>query len=560
DRYFLNSLGEEDWKEEIRYVQNRITDSLIRKSISLLPDTIYALSGEKIIHTLIARRSILEQEALKYYRFISKYVDIPASDKHELFDIENKSNGSVGVTIFKIKKDGTKDKEIFKRSFDPAVTKEIRLYGFDGRDIFSVSGTVKSPIKIRMIGGEDKDSFYVNSELHNKSRLYVYDRSNEENILPERSEAKIRTSTDSSVNSFDKHQFKYDQFGPIAFVQYNLDQGFQFRGGFIYEKHGFRKEPYVARHELFGNYSTGRKAFLFTYSGDLKKVFGKTDLLINVLSRGPHNVSNFYGVGNETEFVKTGTKGIEFYRNRYDYLNADVRLKWPVQKRLNLSIGVAGQYYSSSQKNNISHFLNAYDAQRPGENVFSTRYYTGAIAGASIDTRNHPMLPTRGIFWNLEVKGMQEISGDKKSYGQIRSDLSFYTPILRDSNIVIVNRVGGGTTIGKPAYFQQMQLGGIQNLRGYHSIRFTGKTMFYHNIQANIKLFNFTSYLFPGAVGIIGFNDVGRVWVPGENSDKWHHGYGGGIYIVPADLVLIQVVLGRSNEGIQPYITVGLNF
>jgi hypothetical protein len=100
----------------------------------------------------------------------------------------------------------------------------------------------------------------------------------------------------------------------------------------------------------------------------------------------------------------------------------------------------------------------------------------------------------------------------------------------------------------------------VNNLRGFHSIRFTGKTMLYHNVELRVKLFDFNSYLFPGSIGIIGFNDVGRVWVPGESSNKWHDGYGGGLYIIPAELVLIQAVIGHSIEGTQPYITFGFRF
>jgi hypothetical protein len=64
----------------------------------------------------------------------------------------------------------------------------------------------------------------------------------------------------------------------------------------------------------------------------------------------------------------------------------------------------------------------------------------------------------------------------------------------------------------------------------------------------------------PGSFGLIGFNDVGRVWVPGESSDKWHDGYGGGLYIIPAQLVLIEAVMGFSKEGSLPYISIGFRF
>jgi outer membrane translocation and assembly module TamA len=39
-----------------------------------------------------------------------------------------------------------------------------------------------------------------------------------------------------------------------------------------------------------------------------------------------------------------------------------------------------------------------------------------------------------------------------------------------------------------------------------------------------MKLFNFTSYLTPGTIGLVMFNDAGRVWAKGEASTRWHNG------------------------------------
>lgn len=559
DRYFLTQLSEDDWKEQIGYVEKTITDSLIRTAVRLMPDTIYALSGDWIIRTLINRRAILRKEALKYYRFLSRYVDIPGTNKHEAFDIQYKGDGKVEVTIYKIKKDGTKQMAIFRREFSPQVTKEIRLYGLGGNDIFSVSGQERSPIKIRMIGGDDKDSFYINKEVNNKRKLVIYDRSDEKNILPSHG-ALIRTSTDSAVNAYERKTFKYDYFGPVFFVQYNLDQGVQLSAGLIKEKQGFRKKPYASRQEFSGQYSTQRRSWLFSYSADIKKIFGNTGLNINLLSHGPRNVSNFFGIGNETRFIKTDGKEIDYYRNRFDYFNADVRLNWYISEHFRMNTGVAAQYYTSSATNNFNHFLKDYDVANPGKNVFTNRFYAGLVAGAELNTRNNLMLPSKGLYWLAEIRGMKQTNEEKYSYGLFYTNFDFYIPVLKDTNIVLATRIGGGTTMGKPAFFQQMQLGGIRNLRGYHSIRFTGKSMFFHNVELRAKLFDFTSYLFPGSIGLIAFNDVGRVWVPGEASSKWHDGYGGGIYIVPSDLVLIQALLGHSKEGTLPYISFGFSF
>ena len=125
---------------------------------------------------------------------------------------------------------------------------------------------------------------------------------------------------------------------------------------------------------------------------------------------------------------------------------------------------------------------------------------------------------------------------------------------------MLANRIAGGTTVGDAAYYQQLKLGGPVSLRGYNINRFTGKSMFYHNMELRLKLFDFTSYIVPGTVGLIGFNDVGRVWTPGEKSSKWHDGYGGGLYIIPAELVFVQALIAHSEEGTQPYFSIGVRF
>jgi hypothetical protein len=216
DRYFLNGLSEDDWKQQIATVQSTLTDDLIRKSVKLMPDTIFKLSGEEIIKKMIARRNKLDKQAIEYYRFISKQVEIPASDKTDKFSIKNEDNGDLSLTVNKIKKDGSVDKVTYQRTFKPGVTEEVRLYGFDGNDQFSVTGTKPSHIKVRMVGGDGVDSFYVDKNLHNKGNLYVYDRSDQQNKLPSSADAKIRTSTDTAVNLYDKKSFKFDRLTPSS--------------------------------------------------------------------------------------------------------------------------------------------------------------------------------------------------------------------------------------------------------------------------------------------------------------------------------------------------------
>lgn len=559
DRYFLNSLSEHDWETQIAYVQSKLTDELITRAVKLMPDTIYKLCGPQIVHNLIARRNVLKRQALKYYRFLSQKAEIPASDKRERFDITNQPDGNVSLTINRVKKSGEVGHVVYQRTFDPSVTNEIRIYGMGGDDIFEMHGAASSPITVRMIGGDDKDSFVVDSSIQSRGNRYIYDRSDEKNTYPAKTQARLRTSTDTIVNNYNKTSFKYDYLQPLILASYNKDYGFQFIGDFIYQKQGFRKDPYASRQSLMVNYGFGTNSLLLNYTGDFKQVIGKTDLVVSVLSKGPNYTSNFFGIGNNTRFINAGNKVIEYYQNIYNYMDADISLKhkygnWTVHE------GITGQYYNGDPDDNTNRFLNSYNQQHPTEQVFSSQSEIGLSAGFSLDTRDKPTMPHNGVYWTTDLTGLKGISNTSHSYGQVLSEFSFYVNPDRDSIFVIANRIGGGTTIGNAAYYQQLKLGGNENLRGFYNWRFTGKSMAYDNLELRLKLFDFASYLLPGTLGLIGFNDIGRVWTPGESSSQWHDGYGGGFYFLPAQLIIIQGVVGFSKEGAYPYISAGFRF
>ncbi|HVW96894.1 MAG TPA: BamA/TamA family outer membrane protein [Mucilaginibacter sp.] len=560
DRYFLNGLSQQDWQTQITFVQSKLTDQLITDAIKRMPPPIYKICGEEITKKLITRRNNLMRQGMKYYRFISQIVEIPESDKHERFDITNNPDGSVRVKVNKIKKDRSKvEQTLFDRTFDPDVTHEIRLYGLAGNDQFLVHGNYHSPITIRMIGGDDADEFIFDKDISGKGNRYIYDRSDEKNFLPPSSMAHLRTSTDTGVNKYDKKDFKYNFLQPLILGSYNSDYGIQLLTDFIYQKQGFRKDPYAFRQSLIVNYGFGANSLLLNYNGEFKQVFGKSDLIVNVLSKGPNYQSYFFGLGNESEYINKGPYQRKYYRNVYNFLNADVRIKH-VYDDWTVSAGVLAQYYNGDADHNDDRFLKNYATLHPDQKVFNLQANAGLVAGLVFDTRDKGIIPHNGVLWNATLSGLKSLNSDSHSYGQFITDFSFFLNPDKDSVFVVGNRIGGGVTIGNASYYQQLQLGGISNLRGFYSGRFTGKTMVYDNLEVRLKLFDYTSYIVPGALGLVVFNDVGRVWTPGESSTQWHDGYGGGFYLIPAQLILVQAVVGFSKDGSYPYISAGFRF
>jgi len=559
DREFLTGLDEKDWITAIEEVQSKLTDELITKSIKLMPADIYKLCGQEITQKVIARRNELKETGLRHYRSISKVVEILGTDKHEQVSITNEASGKVYVKINKIKKDGDKEQVIYKRTFDPAVTKEIRIYGMDGKDIFAVHGAESSKITVRMIGGGDEDTFTIDSNVTGKGKRYIYDRSDKKNTIPSSAQAHIRTSADTAVNSYKHDTFKYDFFQPLILGSYNRDYGVQFLGTFILQKQGFRKDPYAYRQSLTVNYGFGAEALLLKYNGEFIKAVGNNDLLVSASSKGPNYTSYFFGVGNNTEFVNEGKKKARYYRNIYNYLDADIRLRhrydnWTV------SAGVGAAYYNGDADDNQNKYLEDYNLQHPEESVYAGHGFAGALATVTLDTRNKSIVPHKGVYWITDLRAMKGLNPVANSYGQIKSEFSFFITPGSDSTFIVADRIGGGTTFGNAAYFQQLTLGGSQNLRGFYSWRFTGKSMAYNNFEVRMKLADVTSYLLPGTLGLIAFNDIGRVWTPGEKSDALHVGYGGGLFFLPGELFLVQGVVGFSKEGVYPYISAGFRF
>ena len=56
------------------------------------------------------------------------------------------------------------------------------------------------------------------------------------------------------------------------------------------------------------------------------------------------------------------------------------------------------------------------------------------------------------------------------------------------------------------------------------------------------------AYIFRGNYGLYGFFDNGRVWIPGEKSNTWHNGVGGGFWYLAYNKLPFTVSYASSKE------------
>jgi outer membrane translocation and assembly module TamA len=133
--------------------------------------------------------------------------------------------------------------------------------------------------------------------------------------------------------------------------------------------------------------------------------------------------------------------------------------------------------------------------------------------------------------------------------------------LSRRENPVLATRFGVGHNIGSFEFQQAQYLSATENLRGYRRNRFAGRSMFYNNTELRVRVGTLRTYLFPGAFGLLVFNDVGRVWMKHEKSTDWHVGNGVGLWFAPVNRIVINAMYTRSEEekGL-PLVTFGFQF
>lgn len=573
NKRLLSEFDYEQWMAVTRSFAAAMTDSVLEAAVSALPLSSYRIGHDRLMAQLKERRQNLPAAMDTYYRFLNRVVDLPLSNKDEFVSITDMQDhppaaglaGPAGpaaasaqrllVRIYKIGKKGDLKQPFYGRIFDPAVTKEIRVFTGKGDDSLLVrNGT---PIRLRITGGKGDKVIHIDSSA---GPVKVYFPRDQVRFTGDLSMLRRRLSEDT-LNKVYVPTNPYNKVIPTITGGYNLDDGLLLGAGVKFVNQGFRKKPYASMQQLSFKHSFSTSAFLFRFHSEWLQTAGKADLMLDVKAMAPDNTQNFFGLGNNTPFIKTGDYK-RFYRSRFDLYQVDPSVRWRMGRQMTFSIGPSVQYYHMDTTDNVGRIvtmpslIHSYDSAT----VADDKGFAGLLLRFDYDTRNRPLLPTKGIHINARLQGYEGLNAYSKSFAQFIPEITVYQHLDRGAVVVLADRLGGGLTLGKAAFYQSLFLGGQENLWGYRQYRFAGTDLLYNNLEAHIKIADVASYILPGQLGLTGFYDVGRVWTDGHNSDTWHEGTGGGIYFAPAQLMLFQFIMGHSGEGWYPYITMGFRF
>jgi hypothetical protein len=539
DRNFTTRLTLNDWKEVAKELQTVLTNDVITKAFREMPEPIYNVSGKTLTSKLERRRDDLIKYATGYYNFLSQQVTITGTKDREVFEVERLSNDSTKITVYEKNKNGSDNTEIFNRVFVRSETKEVRLYGLEGKDVFNIRGDVEKGITIRVIGGKGQDSVTDGSIVREAGKqTKVYD--DKDNVFNTDKESRLHLSTDTLKNGYNRKSFTLDWLAPMQAPGYNVDDGFFIGVGVVYRKQQFGKSPYGYMQALAGNYAFATGAYSVWYKGTFREFIGKSDLHLSARYNSPTYTINYYGMGNETVNDENAAK--DYYHVRMSRFELSSSLSRQLGKAHTISIG--GAFQSVKLGDNEGRFVESDD--KLDSTDYDRKNYGSVQVSYSFNTTDNALYPRKGVRINTGAAYIQNIDETEKRFVRLTSEALIYASVGR---LTFASRTGVATNLGDEyEFFQANGLGGLSNLRGFHRDRFAGKTSAYQNTELRFKVSNVNAYVAKGSWGLLSFVDHGKVWIPGETSDTWHYSYGGGVWFLPFNKMAFTATYAVSKE------------
>jgi hypothetical protein len=460
------------------------------------------------------RREGLTGIAAAYYTKLSAVVDVHATDGSDVATVRQLEGGAVELAL------AAPDREAapyFRRRFVPAETREVRVYLHGGDDILRQDGSDDAPITVRVVFGDGRDQ--LGGDSAKAANLRIYD-------------GKLAYGPDSLVEAaLDRRPWVVGRrgpeapgpdyggsFGPVGGASFG---GPDFRTGFdlglAWEQRGFRHHPFKHRISLTAGHSFGAGAWGFMATADFsvpeRPLFWRISGMASDLEH-----PWFYGLGNNT------LRGASREENRLEHREHVLFLEMGArQKAWSLSAGPVLKYSTTEA---FPASISAPSSLR-GLGDFGQ---IGLRAVAELDTRTEKAYPTGGVRLQLDAAAYPGLWDAEGAFGTGELRASTYLSAPLPLTPVLALRAGARGSWGDYPWFDAAFLGGRSTLRGFEHDRFGGDAALWGGADLRLKLARL-SVVVPMNVGIYGLADVGRVWLDGEEFNRWHSGFGAGVWL-----------------------------
>lgn len=557
DMTLITQSTKYDWDTEVKHIVNNLTDDVINSAFAHFPEEVQGETIDDIKRKLKGRRKNLQKISDTYFKHLSKYQVVKGTDKDDWFDIERLPNGETRVTAYRIKK-GKKGPVFHKKIYNRTHTKEIWVYGLDDDDRFVVKGDNGSPIKIRIIGGQNKDTY----NIENGKKVVVYDhKSKKSEFLTNKGRKRITDDYETNVYNYKKLKNNASQILPS--IGSNPDDGLKIGVANTYMTYGFAQNPFTYKHTISAAYYLATSGFELNYSGEFANVIGKANLGIDAGFTSPNYAINFFGYGNQSVNLEPDDDTIDRNYNRVKMrqLRFGTSLLW--RGDLGSLVKLSAIFESYEVENTAGRFISQLGVS-PRVIAFSNNNFIGGEVSYHFKNSDNDAFPTLGMETNLILGYKSNISSNTITtggFGYLKPSLSFDYKLTNNGRLVFATKFGGQINFGDDfEFYQAARLGARNGLRGYRFDRFIGKSAFYQSSDIRLNLKKVKTGLVPLTLGIYGGFDYGKVWMENFPTGDWNTSVGGGVFFDAAGMISASLAAFSSDDGLRLAFGLGFGF
>jgi hypothetical protein len=567
-------LADVEWpvfEEVARELKSRMTDAVIDEAMHQMPPEWYAIDGAQMTKDLRQRRDGIVAYARRFYLYLADPVDVRATDQADLATVRHQADGSLELTLAALGTDGAGGDPYYHRTFSPKETHEIRLYLLGGNDRVVAEGARRSGIKLIVLGGVGYDHV-------DDSQIGGMDVRDGEGVTVRKGPGtKVRESewTNPSPEP-DRPWLEPRNFGhwtvPMTEVYWEPNQEFMIGGGFTRTSWGFRKYPWANTQAVTLLYSTGYNNVRATYVGQWHLSETKLVGALGARFSGIENM-NFFGFGNETPKIDDKT----IYKTETSEYRVAPALSWRPDRTFELHVAAEAKVVKTKGGDSLVEQQQPYGTGQFGEAGLRTGFeydsrglavsLTAARGMAAPDASAAEAVapPVTGVRLRAETFLVPKAWDATASFGGLDASVAGY---VGNQKIALATRVGGRTLWGPYPWFESASIsgggGGMGSdggVRGYYDGRYRGDSSLYGNAELRVWLGHRKKAVLPLRWGLAPFVESGRVWYAGEDSRRWHTGYGLGLMV---QLIGTPMVLSGSmangTDGVRFYFSGGYSF
>jgi hypothetical protein len=554
DKKFLADLERPVWEEVARELQGELSDAVIEAAARRMPAEYFAKDGARLIGGLEARRDGLVAQAERFYRFINREVDVFCTDQHERVDARRLENGDLELTVR-----AGEGEPYFHRRLEAAVTKEVRLYLYGGNDKVVVTGGRQGGVRLRVVAGDGVD---VLDDSQGGGTRFSASTTQARVVAGPGTHWDRRPYTEpppSRRGDWIPHRDWGRFSGPLFLMGYGSDYGVLIGGALNTTAYGFRKDPWAEKQGLRLLYSTTQSSVRGTYFGQFRFENSPFRIALFGLGSGIETL-RYYGQGNAT----TSQGDQDLHRIEQNRGQLEAALIWSGGSKTDLSLGVTAKYSDTDPRNNPALGGQPFYGEGGFTQIgLSSRFLFNGTGGLA--------LPRRGLLLSASGAFYPALADVTDAFGDVHGLARAYLSTKGERGLTLSFKAGGERVFGPHPFFESAFLGGKTPfnplepggggaIRGLPAQRYAGDGSLFGGAELYLTLTNAFVEV-PGRLGLLGFYDVGRVYLEGESSRRWHDGYGGGIFFAtPGRRNLVSFSVAWSEGSTAYYLRAGFAF